>query len=315
MRNSRKSSFLNGLLVLVLLLCAVSLHACHTVRVSMPASSTEPTPIAAVTTERVVIVRGRVLSTQDSTTEIPGVELIVQKPFADSTGQRLRTVTELDGSYQMELKIGHTYQVTLNKDGRKVGEKQYLVPEVPINSSGIQNYFYADYKMERTDEFDKLPPMIFFDTNQATLRPESKTRLDYIAALLKNHSGFGISIEGHAEPREVPRNQPNRIHYQVRLGQRRAQAAYDYLAQKGVSVTQRITTSYGGERPAAPNDNAENRQLNRRVELQSISVGEIASKRKSAEYGPAGNAKPKLRFSGQKHSLNTRSEKKAPAER
>ncbi|GAB3585834.1 hypothetical protein GCM10027345_34580 [Hymenobacter daeguensis] len=243
------------------------------------------------------------------------MELIFEKAFADSTEQRLRTVTEPDGSYQMELKTGQTYQVTLNKDGRKVGEKQYLVPEMPINSSGIRKYFYADYKMERTDEFDNLPPMIFFDTNQATLRPESKTRLDYIAAVLKNHSGFGVSIEGHAEPREVPRNQPNRIQYQVQLGQRRAQAADDYLAQKGVSVKQRITTSYGGERPAAPNDNAENRQLNRRVELQSISVEGITSKRKAAGHGPAGNTKPNLHLSGQRHSFNTRNEKKMPAER
>jgi outer membrane protein OmpA-like peptidoglycan-associated protein len=260
--------------------------------------------------KQTAMVRGRAFSTQDSTTVIPGMELVFRTRLADSAWPALRTLTGPDGTYQVLLSPGQTYRVTLNKDGRYVGMQQYEVPGMPVDSSGLMHNFYADYDMESM--VDPLPPMLFFDVSKATLRPESKARLDNIVQMLRHNPDLGISVEGHAEPREVPRNQPNRAQYQVQLGQRRAQAAYDYLAQKGILAKQRITKSYGGTRLAAPNDNAENWQLNRRVELKSISVGDITTKRRAAKHGPPGILKPSLRLPGQKHSFNTRNEKKAP---
>jgi outer membrane protein OmpA-like peptidoglycan-associated protein len=136
----------------------------------------------------------------------------------------------------------------------------------------------------RSEPFIREPgPMLFFATNQAVLRPESMTVLDNLSRIFQHNPGIGIglSLEGHAEPREAPRGRPGREQYLVALAQRRAQAAYDYLRKKGVPKSQLITRSYGGKRLAAPNDTPENRQLNRRVDCKGVRIETIESQLKA----------------------------------
>ena len=154
-----------------------------------------------------------------------------------------------------------------------MGVKSYSVPGMPADSGRIVHNFYVDYDVESI--IDYFGRTIYFDINQATLRPESKTRLDSFIPMLKENSGIGISIEGHAEPREASRNQPKPDQYLMKLGRQRALAAYTYLREKSVPAIQLISESYGGRRLAAPNSNPENRQLNRRVELKAVRVEDI----------------------------------------
>lgn len=216
--------------------------------------------------KRVITVPGKVYSSEDSTTVISGVELIFRNTLADSAMQRMHALTGPDGSYRVRLLSGLTYQVILNMNGRQVGVKKCSAGMSADTSSLVQN-FYIDYDIKPM--FDGLGPMVFFDANQAALRLESKAILDNLVPMLKANPGIGISIEGHAEPHEAPRNQPQLDRYLMQLGQHRAQAAAEYLSKRGVPASRIITKSYGGKRPAAPNDNPENRQLNRRVEFKS----------------------------------------------
>jgi outer membrane protein OmpA-like peptidoglycan-associated protein len=303
---------LNGLLVL--LLSAISLNACHAVRGPVSAASNEPAPMVAVTAvEQTVTVRGQAFSTQDSTTVIPGMEMIFWNGLADSTKQNLRTLTGPDGAYRVRLSAGQTYQVALNKDGRNVGMQRYAVPGMPADSSGPIHNFYANYADTVAIGGDPLSPMLFFDTNQAALRPESKTRLDNLIPVLKYNPGIRVSIEGHAEPGEVPHSQPQPDQYLMQLGQRRAQTVAEYFKKRGVAANRVFTKSYGGRQLVVPNDNPENRQLNRRVEFRVVSVENIAVKRKVDEHRPTNSMKPKPRLSGPTHSSTTRNGKKAPA--
>jgi OOP family OmpA-OmpF porin len=51
------------------------------------------------------------------------------------------------------------------------------------------------------------------------------------------------------------------------LALRRAQAVLDYMVKAGVDAQQLEPAGYGEKRPVAPNDTAENRAKNRRIEF------------------------------------------------
>ena len=56
--------------------------------------------------------------------------------------------------------------------------------------------------------------------------------------------------------------------YNLALSQRRATAVGDRLVSEGVAPVRILTQGFGEQYPIAPNDNAEHKALNRRVELR-----------------------------------------------
>jgi len=206
-------------------------------------------------------IKGKVYSLKDST-EVPGVELVFSGQQADKTALSFRDITKADGSYQVAVLSGRTYQVAVSKDGRPIETQEFPVPVSTNDSTTIVKNFYINYVDTANTGF-LATRNIYFDTDKYKLRPESITRLNEITQFLTTNSGINISIEGHCDSR-------NTDEYNMVLGQNRAQAAYNYLKKQGITETRMSTVSYGERRPAAPNDSPENMQLNRRDEFKVV---------------------------------------------
>ena len=58
--------------------------------------------------------------------------------------------------------------------------------------------------------------------------------------------------------------------YNQKLSQRRAESVKTYLSERGVDANRMEVKGYGEAEPVAPNDTAEGRELNRRVELKIL---------------------------------------------
>ena len=205
---------------------------------------------------------GKVFSKKDSTSVIPGVELVFSGKQADNTALSFRDVTKPDGAYQVAVLSGRTYQVAVSKDGKNIETQEFPVPVSTNDSTTITKNFYIDYI--DTTTFAGAPfKNIYFDTDKYNLRPESITELNNISQVLTANSGLNISIEGHCDSR-------NTDEYNMVLGQNRADAAKNYLVKQGIADSRLTTVSYGERRPAAPNDSPENMQLNRRDEFKPV---------------------------------------------
>ncbi|HLF12153.1 MAG TPA: peptidoglycan-associated lipoprotein Pal [Gammaproteobacteria bacterium] len=102
--------------------------------------------------------------------------------------------------------------------------------------------------------------IIYFDYDQADIRPEFNTALTAHGQFLAGNPGTQIRLEGHADER-------GSREYNIGLGERRAQAVRRALMLQGASPEQLSTVSYGEERPAAVGGDEEAMSLNRRVEL------------------------------------------------
>ena len=106
-----------------------------------------------------------------------------------------------------------------------------------------------------------VPDRVFFATNESVLTTASRETLRKQAAWLRKNSNITIVLEGHADERGTRE-------YNLALGERRANAAKDYLMTYGISSDRISVLSYGKERPVDSGSNPLAWSKNRR----SVSV-------------------------------------------
>ncbi len=99
---------------------------------------------------------------------------------------------------------------------------------------------------------------VFYDFNKSDLKPEARRTLERQAAWLKQYATVRVTIEGHCDERGTRE-------YNLALGERRANAAKDYLASLGIPTARLSTISYGKERPAVLGSNEAAWSQNRRA--------------------------------------------------
>jgi peptidoglycan-associated lipoprotein len=83
---------------------------------------------------------------------------------------------------------------------------------------------------------------VFFDFDSYSLTSEAKGTLDANAGQLKRVTAANVTIEGHCDERGTKA-------YNLALGEKRANAAKEYLVALGVNASRITTVSYGKERP------------------------------------------------------------------
>ena len=83
---------------------------------------------------------------------------------------------------------------------------------------------------------------VFFATNKSTLTTAARDTLRKQAAWMRKKKDLTFAIEGHADERGTRE-------YNLALGERRANAAKDYLMTYGISGSRLSVISYGKERP------------------------------------------------------------------
>jgi peptidoglycan-associated lipoprotein len=86
---------------------------------------------------------------------------------------------------------------------------------------------------------------ITFDFDKYDLRTDARTILDRKASFLNQNNSIRAQIEGHCDERGTNE-------YNLALGERRANAAKQYLTTAGISAGRLSTISYGEERPLDP---------------------------------------------------------------
>ena len=102
---------------------------------------------------------------------------------------------------------------------------------------------------------------ILFASGSDRIRPESTPTLEEIAEMLTSHPDLSLAIEGHTDA-------DGDDAFNQSLSERRAAAVKSWLvSERGVDSARLTTAGFGEQKPVAPNDTAEGKQQNRRVEL------------------------------------------------
>lgn len=187
-------------------------------------------------------------------------------------------------SLQMAL-IGSSSDSILDGNGEIIGDvdpEEIVVEEVPVDPNYIPeevialhdtvNVFLeeeglnADVTLSRDQEgvYIDIQEAILFDSGHATLKAAGSETLGQLAELFTLFDNE-IIIEGYTDDvpmysREFPSN------WELSTG--RALSVLRYLSESyDISPSRLSARGYGEHRPIVPNDSAENRALNRRVNI------------------------------------------------
>ena len=99
---------------------------------------------------------------------------------------------------------------------------------------------------------------VYFGTDEYALDESARATLAAQARWLLANPNVRASIEGHCDERGTRE-------YNMALGERRANAAKDFLLSQGVPASRLLVTSWGKERPVAAGSNEEAWAQNRRA--------------------------------------------------
>ncbi|MFY9310220.1 MAG: OmpA family protein [Bacteroidia bacterium] len=163
------------------------------------------------------------------------------------------------GKFLISLPAGKNYGIAVKKDGYLFYSENFNIPEsaafkkidkhVPLQKLNVGNKINAKN--------------IFYDLGKATLRPESKTELLRLVALMKANQNLRIEVASYTDS-------DGSEQYNLQLSQARAQSVVDYLISAGVNTQQLVAKGYGEADPLFSNETEEGREINRRTEFKIL---------------------------------------------
>jgi peptidoglycan-associated lipoprotein len=117
-----------------------------------------------------------------------------------------------------------------------------IEPQVPAQKPQLreEDVFMAKSLEDLNNE--KPLAMIHFDYDESAIRPDARPLLQSNGAWLKKWASVKILIEGHCDERGTE-------DYNLALGQKRAQAAQEFLAGEGISADRIKIISFGKSQP------------------------------------------------------------------
>ncbi len=174
-------------------------------------------------------------------------------------------ITDANGQIDHQLDKNTKYKIEMFQGARLVGSSE-------INTAGwsmpnqimMQNFSVAPLLPGTIIEL----PNIYYNFNDATLRPDARKDLDLVVSLLKQQPSVTIEIASHTDCRGSAK-------YNEELSQRRANGAVDYLVQNGISRDRLRPVGYGESEPrnhcrdGIPCTEAEHAR-NRRTEIRIL---------------------------------------------
>jgi peptidoglycan-associated lipoprotein len=144
-------------------------------------------------------------------------------------------------------------------------KKKPAVTEVPpdqnssMSSDGVQGVTTgAVVPGSQQDLVVNVGDRVFFGYNEYNLTPEAQHTLQLQSEWLKKYPNVHIQVSGHCDERGTRE-------YNLALGDRRANAAKNYLVSLGIPADRVSTISYGKERPAVLGSNPSAWAQNRRA--------------------------------------------------
>ncbi len=155
-----------------------------------------------------------------------------------TTGQQDTVVTDVNGMVDHYLNPNTKYKLDMFQAGRLIGSTEIDTQGWLPNQITMQNISVAPLVPGSVIEL----PNIYYNFNDATLRPDGRKDLDLLVTLMKQHPSIKVELASHTDCRGNNK-------YNQELSQRRAEGVVDYLASQGVARARLRPVGYGESEP------------------------------------------------------------------
>jgi peptidoglycan-associated lipoprotein len=162
---------------------------------------------------------------------------------------------EPSGNRELSPSASTTYKARATGQGGDTVAEARVTVTAPVAATPPSVPALSDSEIFNRDIKDA-----FFDYDQYSIRKDAQDALRADARILNERPNIRITIEGHCDERGSEK-------YNLALGDRRANAAKEYLVEQGVNSNRVDTISYGKERNFCEAHNESCWQLNRRAHI------------------------------------------------
>jgi outer membrane protein OmpA-like peptidoglycan-associated protein len=184
------------------------------------------------------------------------------KAQKDMITVQAKKVQQTEAELQSTRSALHASQEVAATVAGQLSQEQEARKEAEKRASDLQASLakLAAVKQEERGLVITLSGSVLFRTDEWTLLPEARHRLDEVATALLETKDRTLVVEGHTDSHGSARHNQD-------LSQRRAEAVRDFLVGRGYPAAHISAAGYGSQRPVADNKTAEGRANNRRVEI------------------------------------------------
>ncbi len=153
-------------------------------------------------------------------------------------------------------------KATVKGEGEEVtAEKTEQPTEIKEEVVSIPEKVTEETVVAKAEEVTEITfENIQFDFDKYFIREDARPTLEKLGAYMADNPDVNVLIEGHCDERGTNE-------YNFALGERRSQAAMDYLVNLAVDAGRIKTISYGEERPLDPGHSEASWAQNRRAQF------------------------------------------------
>ncbi|MFN0215368.1 MAG: OmpA family protein [Saprospiraceae bacterium] len=155
------------------------------------------------------------------------------------TGKTDTLVTDVNGTLDHYINPKSKYTVDIIQRGRVIGSTEVNTHGWPdINKPMYQNISVAPLMPGSVIEL----PNIYYNYNDATLRPDARKDLDLVVSLMKQQPTINVELRSHTDCRGTEE-------YNQSLSQRRANGVVEYLVTQGIGRNRLVPVGFGESEP------------------------------------------------------------------
>ncbi len=151
-------------------------------------------------------------------------------------GSNQKAVARDDGSFSFSLQRGVNYVMLAGAKGY-LNQKQEFASDSTMEDAS----YWVEFRLPSINK-PTVVENIFYDYDKADLRPESKSALDELIAVLRDNPNVTIEMASHTD-------RWGSDAYNINLSNRRAQSVVDYLVAHGISRNRLQPHGYGKSKP------------------------------------------------------------------
>jgi outer membrane protein OmpA-like peptidoglycan-associated protein len=156
----------------------------------------------------------------------------------DATGKQDTVIADANGQVDYYLDPNAHYKVDIYQGGRLVGSTEVDTHNAQPGQVLNQNVSIAPMLPGTAIEM----PNIYYNFNDATLRPDARKDLDLVVALMKQQPSISVELASHTDCRGTSE-------YNQELSQRRANGVVEYLINQGIERKRLRPVGYGESVP------------------------------------------------------------------
>jgi outer membrane protein OmpA-like peptidoglycan-associated protein len=200
----------------------------------------------------------------------------------DKTAQNNRQIHEVDDRAQSGIKQAQGAADSATQNAQNA-QKQAGDAETAANDA-VHRADSLDAVVKNLDNYKPMADVsVTFGFDKSVLTNDDKQQLDQFASQLGSAKSYILEVTGGTDS-------TGPADYNYALSNRRADAVVQYLASKyGVPAHRFYLIGIGKDKEVAPNDTAEGRKKNRRVEIKMLTNMGADNNGTQAQTSPTGN--------------------------